>query len=77
MITINATNLRTNLFEILEKVSQGEPIVITRNNQQVAKLIPYCNKKDWREGIENELIFKSSPDELINIDVAEEFKEYL
>ncbi|MBW2339497.1 MAG: type II toxin-antitoxin system Phd/YefM family antitoxin, partial [Deltaproteobacteria bacterium] len=37
MITISATKLRNNLFDYLDKVAEGETVVIQRNNHEVAR----------------------------------------
>jgi prevent-host-death family protein len=64
MIKISATILRNNLFEYLDRASQGETIVIQRNNQDVARIIP-IHQIDWRDkmSIKPELLV--SPEELI------------
>ena len=64
MITISATKLRNNLFNYLDKVAEGETVVIQRNNHEVARLLP-MQKPNWRNNmtiIPNILV---SPDELI------------
>ena len=64
MIRITATKLRNNLFEYLDKASKGETIVIQRNNQDVARIVP-THQVDWRDkmSIKPELLV--SPEELI------------
>ena len=64
MIKITATKLRNNLFEYLDKASEGETIVIQRNNQDVARIVP-THQIDWRDkmSIKPELLV--SPEELI------------
>ncbi|MGD8209390.1 MAG: type II toxin-antitoxin system prevent-host-death family antitoxin [Desulfobacterales bacterium] len=74
MIKISATKLRNNLFKYLDKASAGETIVIQRNNQDVARIVPN-HQIDWRDkmSIKPELLV--SPDELIKPieDIWEEY----
>jgi prevent-host-death family protein len=74
MIKISATKLRNNLFNYLDKASAGETIVIQRNNQDVARIVP-THQIDWRDkmSIKPELLV--SPDELIKPieDIWEEY----
>lgn len=64
MIKISATKLRNNLFDCLDKVAEGETILIQRNNREVARLVP-ASQQNWRKkmNIQPELIV--SPDEVI------------
>jgi prevent-host-death family protein len=39
MLEVSATELRNNLFGYLDKISQGETIVIRRNNEAVARMV--------------------------------------
>ena len=39
-MTIGAFEAKNKFSELLERVSQGEEIVITRHNQEVARLVP-------------------------------------
>ena len=75
MIKITATKLRNNLFEYLDKASEGETIVIQRNNQDVARIVP-THQIDWRDkmSIKPELLV--SPEELIKPveDIWEEYE---
>lgn len=48
METISASKLRNNLFDYLEKVANGETIIIQRHKQEIAQLIP-SKKIDWRD----------------------------
>ncbi len=50
MIIVNATKLRNNLFEYLNKVSKGETITIRRNGEDLAVVAP-PPKKDWRSNM--------------------------
>ena len=40
MITVGAFEAKTHLSTLLEKVSQGEEVVITRHGKPVARLVP-------------------------------------
>ncbi|MGH8575455.1 MAG: type II toxin-antitoxin system Phd/YefM family antitoxin [Gammaproteobacteria bacterium] len=40
MITVGAFEAKTHLSTLLERVSQGEEIVITRHGKAVARLVP-------------------------------------
>lgn len=48
MLTVSATKLRNDLFTYLDKVESGEVVVIQRNNQEIARLIPTV-QGNWRE----------------------------
>ena len=64
MITVSATKLRQNLFTYLDRTAAGEIVVIKRNSQEVARLIP-TGKADWRESMEFMPELLVSPEELI------------
>lgn len=64
MIRISATKLRNNLFEYLDKASEGETIVIQRNNQDVARIVP-THQIGWRDKMSIEPELFVSPEELI------------
>lgn len=64
MIKVSASKLRQNLFEYLDKVSQGETIIIQRNNQEVARVIS-TQAADWRDKMNVQLKLMVSPDELV------------
>ena len=64
MIKVSATKLRNNLFEYLNKVAQGETIVIQRNKQEVARLVS-VPKADWRENMKVQPKVLVSPKDLI------------
>jgi prevent-host-death family protein len=40
MIRISATRFRNRLFDFLDQAAAGETIVIERNHQEVARLVP-------------------------------------
>ena len=48
MRTVSATNLRNDLFNYLDIVEAGEAIIIQRNNQEVARLVPAA-QSNWRD----------------------------
>lgn len=64
MITISATKLRNQLFECLNKVLEGETIVIQRNKNEVARLVPPF-QQDWRKKMRIQPKLKVSSEELI------------
>ena len=74
MMKISATKLRNNFFDYLDKASAGETIVIQRNKQEVARLVP-THPIDWRDkmSIKPELLV--SPEELIQ-PIEEIWEEY-
>lgn len=64
MIKISATKLRNNLFDYLDKVAEGETILIQRNNQEVARLLP-TSQLNWRDNMSIQPKIIVSPDEII------------
>ncbi len=64
MINVSASKLRQNLFDYLDKVAQGETLIIQRNNEEVARVIP-TQRADWRDKMNAEPKLRVSPDELI------------
>ena len=46
-MTVTITRLRRNLFELVDRASRGEPIIIVRNGTEVARLLP-AGCPDWR-----------------------------
>jgi prevent-host-death family protein len=46
METVGAFEAKTYLPKLLERVSQGEEIVITRHGTPIAKLVPFEKKRD-------------------------------
>lgn len=65
MLEVSASKLRSNLFGYLDKASDGETIVITRNNKEVARIIP-TERINWREKMSISPQIMVSPDELID-----------
>ncbi len=43
METINIHAAKTNLSKLIERVEQGEEIVISRNGKPVAQVVPYAD----------------------------------
>ena len=74
MIKVSATKLRNNLFDFLDKVANGETIVIHRNKQEVARLIPMV-QVNWREKMNISPKLLVSPDDFIKPleDIWEEY----
>ena len=48
MLKVSATTLRRHLFDYLDKASEGETVIIRRNNQEVARLVP-TKHVNWRK----------------------------
>ena len=46
-MTVTITRLRRNLFDLVDRASRGEPIVIVGNRTEVARLLP-AEHLDWR-----------------------------
>ncbi|MFQ5613761.1 MAG: type II toxin-antitoxin system Phd/YefM family antitoxin [Anaerolineae bacterium] len=64
MIKVSATKLRKNLFDYLDKAAAGEIIVIQRNNQEVARLIP-AKQTNWRDKMKMTPELLVSPEDLM------------
>ncbi len=75
MITVTATKLRNNLFELLDKVAEGETIVIQRNHKEVARLLP-LRKPDWRKNMSTKPKILVSTEELIH-PIEDIWEEYI
>jgi prevent-host-death family protein len=50
MQKVNMHEAKTNLSKLVELVEQGERVVIARNGEPVAALIPYIEKSGPRKG---------------------------
>lgn len=74
MITIQAAELKENLFECLRKIQEGETIVIRHENQDVAFLVPPV-KPDWRSRMKIQAKLLVAPEEIIKPaeDIWEEY----
>ena len=75
MIKVSATKLRNNLFKYLDKVNEGETIIIQRNNQDVAKLIS-PPKGDWRDHMKVQPKLLVSPEQII-LPLEDIWEEYI
>lgn len=75
MIKVTATKLRNNLFDYLDKASEGETIIIQRNNKEVARLIP-TRQTNWRDKITIKPQIMVAPEELIR-PVEDIWEEYV
>ena len=64
MITVSATALRKDLFTYLDRVAAGETVLIQRNNQKVAHLVP-IRRTDWRDNMKIMPKLLVSPEELM------------
>ncbi len=64
MIKVSATKLRNKLFDYLDKAAEGETIVVKRNNQEVACLVP-LRQTNWRDKMNIKPKLLTSPEELI------------
>jgi len=64
MLTVSATDLRNDLFSYLDRVEAGEIVVIQRNNQEIARIVPTA-QDNWRERMTTRVRLLVSPDELI------------
>jgi len=74
MIKVSATDFRKHLFEYLDKAAGGEIIVIQRNSQEVARLIP-VEQTNWRDNMKIVPELLVSPEELMQPmdDIWEEY----
>jgi len=74
MTRVSATKLRNNLFEYLDRAAAGETVVIERNNQEVARLVP-TRRQNWRDKMKIKPKFLVPPEELIEPidDIWEEY----
>lgn len=74
MLTVSATHLRNDLFSLLDKVESGEIVIIQRNNQEIARIVPMA-QGNWRERMTTRVQLLVSPEELIQPieDVWEEY----
>lgn len=74
MLTVSATHLRKDLFNYLDEVESGEIVVIQRNNQEIARIVP-TTLDNWRDRMTTGVHLLVSPEELIQPleDVWEEY----
>lgn len=52
MTRVSASKFRHHLFAYLDKVAAGEIVVIERNHQEVARLVP-AGPSDWRQKMQH------------------------
>ena len=64
MLNVSVTNLRNDLFNYLDKVEAGEVIIIQRNNQEVARLVPTA-QDNWRDKMSAKVKLLVPAEELI------------
>ena len=50
MITVSVNELKENLFHYMERISDGETILIQQNKRCVARMVS-VHKKDWRDNM--------------------------
>lgn len=50
MATVNIHEAKTHLSRLLERIANGEEIVIAKAGKPVALLIPYCDRRAPRVG---------------------------
>lgn len=74
MLTVSATHLRNDLFNYLDKVESGEIVIIQRNNQEIARIVPTA-LDNWRDRMTTRAQLLVPPEELIQPleDVWEEY----
>ena len=77
MIKVSATKLRNNLFDYLDKTSEGETIIIQRNNKEVARLVP-TRQINWRDKMTIKPKIMVAPEEFIKPieDICEDMFDY-
>jgi prevent-host-death family protein len=75
MITVSVTKFRKHLFEYLDKAAAGETIIIQRNNQNVAYLVPET-AANWRDNMKQTLKTNVTPEELMQ-PVSDVWEEYV
>lgn len=64
MIKVSATKFRNKLFDYLDKTAEGETVVIHRNNQEVARLVP-IGQINWRDKMNIKPKLLTSPEEFM------------
>lgn len=74
MITVSVTKFRKHLFEYLDRAAAGETIIIQRNNQNVAYLVPET-AANWRDNMKQTLKTNVTPEELMQ-PVSDVWEEY-
>ena len=64
MLNITAAKLSENLFHYLDKVKEGEILIVLQNGDEVARIVPPHNR-EWRKNMTVQPKLKVPPDELI------------
>jgi prevent-host-death family protein len=75
MIHTNVTDMRKNIFELLEKVSCGEVIIIERRGKTIAKIVP-AYQSDWRKKLKVQAELLEKPDQAFE-PIKEIWEDYL
>ena len=75
MIKVSATKLRNNLFDYLDKTSEGETIIIQRNNKEVARIVP-TRQTNWRDKMTIKPKLMVEPEEFIK-PIEDLWEEYV
>jgi prevent-host-death family protein len=74
MTTISIQDAQTRLPDLIHRLMPGEEVVITENNQPVARLIPAGQPTERKLGTLKGTVLSMSPDFDAPLD---EFKEYM
>jgi len=74
MTTVSITKLRRQLFDLIEKVSNGEVVAVQRRGREVARIIP-VQRDDWRKRTKIRPKLKTSPEDAF-APMEDVWKEY-
>jgi len=66
MIVISVVELRDNLFDYIDKIIQGETVLIQHNQKKIAQLLP-LPETDWRNNMKIRPELLVSPDDIIRL----------
>jgi hypothetical protein len=73
-MTISATELRANLYRLLDKVAEtGEPLLVRRGDR-VLRISPDVPKGKMKRLISRPEFIKGDPDSIIHMDWSSEWK---
>lgn len=75
MLAISTTQFRAQMFECLNKVADGETLVLLKNKKEIARIVP-PGFGDWRDKMPARPIIKTSPETLMQ-PMENEWEEYL
>ncbi len=69
---VNTHDAKTNLSRLLERVAQGEEVIIAKAGIPIAKLVPYSEKSPrrlggWRGQVEIGPDFDEMPEDLLGL----------